>query len=233
MLAPRWPSGPASPILSPPMSLPIPAAPASRTLPRQFAYHVELTPAEVLERLHADPDIQVIAGYPARGRSDRKFLAELGRDSFRVCQNLAAGVVDTGPADLRRLALEAELVPTPRGTLVRARFARGPLSKQASFYIMWSASFLWLGLTGLTAAKLGLVGAFLALTVPAFVYDLLRASGSDDDRLQLLNLMSHMLGPAVLGDNPEENMPYRHGRRLPEALPARDPDPDDPDGELT
>lgn len=217
------------------MSLPVPAAPASRTLPRQFAYHVELTPAEVLERIHADPDVQVIAGYPARGRSDRKFLAELGRDSFRVCQNLAAGVVDTGPADLRRLALEAELVPTPRGTLVRARFARGPLTKQASFYIMWAASFAWLGLTGITAAKLGLVGAFLALTIPAFVYDLLRASGSDDDRLQMLNLMSQMLGPAVLGDNPEENMPYRHSRRLPDALPtasASDPDDDD-DGELT
>ena len=44
-----------------------------------------------------------------------------------------------------------------------------------------------------------------------------------------------VLGPAVLGDNPEENMPYRHSRRLPDALPtasASDPDDDD-DGELT
>ena len=213
------------------MSLPVPtrAAPATRLLPRHFAYHVELTPAEVLERLKADPDVQVIAGFPARGRSDRKFLAEFGRNSFRVCQNVAAGSVDTGPADLRRLALAADLVPTPRGTLVRARFARGPLSKQASFYIMWAASFMWLGFTGITGAKLGLVGAFLALTVPAFVYDLMRATGSDDDRLQLLNLMSQSLGPAVLGDNPEENMPYRHGRRLPEpaARPADDKDSDE------
>ncbi len=217
------------------MSLPTRAAPAIRLLPRQFAYHVELTPAEVLAHLSADPDVQVIAGYPARGRSDRRFLVELGRNSFRVCQNFAAGVVDTGPADLRRLALEADLVPTPRGTLVRARFARGPLSKQASFYIMWTASFMWLGLTGITAAKLGLVGAFLALTVPAFVYDLKRASGSDDDRLQLLNLMSHLLGPAALGDNPEENMPYRHGRRLTagELAPAPSDDPETDDGELT
>lgn len=200
------------------MSLPTRAAPAPRLLPRQFVYHVELTPAEVQERLRADPSVQVITGFPARGRSDRKFLAELGHRSFRVCQNLAAGAVDTGPAVLRRLGLEADLVRTTRGTLVRARFARGPLSKQASFYIMWVASFAWLGFTGITAAKLGLVGAFLALTVPAFVYDLMRATGSDEDRLELLNLMSHLLGPAVLGDNPEENMPYRHGTRLPEAL---------------
>lgn len=221
------------------MSLPTRAASAPRLLPRQFVYHVELTPAEVHERIRTDPDIQLIDGFPARARSDRKFLAELGHRSFRVCQNVAAGNVDTGPAVLRRLGLEAELTRTPRGTLVRARFARGPLSKQASFYIMWVASFAWLGLTGITAAKLGLVGAFLALTVPAFVYDLMRATGSDEDRLELLNLMEHLLGPAVLGDNPEENMPYRHARRLPEALRAstsaaasprpRDADDDDDD----
>lgn len=222
------------------MSVPSRAAPALRSLPRQFVYHVDLSPDEVEQRIKQDPDIQVVAGFPARGRSDRKFLAELGHRSFRVCQNLAAGVVDTGPAVLRRLGLEADLVRTPRGTLVRARFARGPLSKQASFYIMWVASFAWLGLTGITAAKLGLVGAFLALTVPAFVYDLMRAAGSDEDRLELLNLMAHLLGPAALGDNPEENMPYRHGRRLPEAsaatsaamtgtsdADANDEDPDD------
>lgn len=199
------------------MSLPIRATPAPRLLPAQLDYHVELSPAEVLERLKADPDVQVLDGFPARGRSDRKFLAELGRGSFRVCQNTASGTVDTGPADLRRLTLEAQLAQTPRGTLVRARFARSPLSKQASFYIMWFASFAWLGLTGLSGAKLGLVGVFLALTVPAFAYDLVRARGSDGDRLALLNLMSQLLGPAVLGDNAEENMPYRHGRRLPEA----------------
>jgi hypothetical protein len=221
------------------MSLPTRAASAPRLLPRQFVYHVELTPAEVQERIRTDPDVQIITGFPARARSDRKFLAELGRRDFRVCPNVAAGTVDTGPAVLRRLALEAELVQTPRGTLVRARFARGPLSKQASFYIMWAASFAWLGLTGITTAKLGLVGAFLALTVPAFVYDLMRAAGSDEDRIELLNLMEHLLGPAVLGDNPEENMPYRHTRRLPEAVRAstsasarpstRDADEDDED----
>lgn len=199
------------------MSLPTRAPLAHRSVPAQLAYHVELSPTEVLERLKADPDVQVLDGFPARGRSDRKFLVELGRDGFRVCQNTTAGTVDTGPADLRRLALEAHLAPTPRGTLVRARFAHGPLSKQASFYIMWFASFAWLGLTGLTASKLGLVGVFLALTVPAFAYDLMRARGSDRDRLELLNLLSQLLGPAALGDNAEENMPYRHGRRLPEA----------------
>ncbi len=207
------------------MSLPTRAASAIRLLPRQFVYHVDLSPAEVLERVQDDPEVQVVAGFPARGRSDRKFLAEFAQGGFRVCQNVAAGGnVDTGPAVLRRLALEAELVPTPRGTLVRARFDRGPLSRQASFYIMWAASFAWLGLTGVTAAKLGLVGAFLLLTIPAFVYDLMRATGSDEDRLELLNLMSHLLGPVVLGDNPEENMPYRHGRRLPESKVA-DPAP--------
>jgi len=199
------------------MSLPTRAPLAPRLLPAQLDYHVELSPAEVLERIKADPDVQVLEGFPARGHSDRKFLAELRRSSFRVCQNSASGTVDTGPADLRRLTLEAQFAATPRGTLVRARFAHGPLSKQASFYIMWVASFAWLGLTGLTAAKLGLVGAFLALTVPAFAYDLVRARGSDSDRIALLNLLSQLLGPAVLGDNGEENMPYRHGRRLPEA----------------
>ena len=199
------------------MSLPSRAESALRLLPAQLAYHVGLSPAEVLERLRDDPDVQVVAGFPARSRSDRRFLAELGAHGFRVSQNFAAGTVDTGPAVMRRLALEAHLSPTPRGTLVRARFARGPLSRQASFYIMWVASFAWLGLTGVTGAKLGLVAGFLALTVPAFIYDLVRARGSDGDRIELLNLMSRLLGPAVLGDNPEENMPYRHGRRLPEA----------------
>ncbi len=242
------------------MSLPSRAESALRLLPAQLAYHVELSPAEVLERLRDDPDVQVVAGFPAPSRSDRRFLAQLrahgfrvsqnlaaappvrlgpaspeptrsdrsslaepGAHGFRVSQNFAAGTVDTGPAVMRRLALEAHLSPTPRGTLVRARFARGPLSRQASFYIMWVASFAWLGLTGVTGAKLGLVAGFLALTVPAFIYDLVRARGSDGDRIELLNLMSRLLGPAVLGDNPEENMPYRHGRRLPEA----DADDDD------
>jgi len=206
------------------MSLPTRAPLAHRLLPVQLDYHVELSPAEVLERLKADPDVQVLEGFPARGRSDRKFLAELGRGSFRVCQNIAAGTVDTGPADLRRLTLEAQLAETPRGTLVRARFAHGPLSKQASFYIMWVASFAWLGLTGLSTAKIGLVGAFLVLTVPAFAYDLMRARGSDRDRIALLNLLSQLLGPVMLGENGEENMPYRHGRRLPEADTDTDAD---------
>lgn len=203
------------------MTTPSRAVPALRLLPQEFAYHVELSPAEVLARVESDPDVQLLTGFPARGRSDRKFLVERAGRGFRVCQNLAnSGAVDTGPAVLRRLTLEAELVPTPRGTLVRARFARGPLARQASFYVMWTASFAWLGLTGITAAKLGLIVAFLALTVPAFVYDLMRATGSDDDRVQLLNLMSHLLGPTLIGDNPEENMPYRHGHRLPEPLAA-------------
>ncbi len=224
------------------MSLPTRAAPALRLLPREFIYHVELSPAELLARVEADPDVQMITGFPARPRSDRKFLAErTATGGLRVCQNLAAGgAVDTGPAILRRLALEADLFATPRGTLVRARVARGPLSRQASFYIMWVASFAWLGLTGLSAAKLGLVAAFLALTVPAFVYDLMRATGSDEDRIELLNLLSQLVGPVLIGDNPEENMPYRHSLRLPESTPepparrpaaapapAADLDPDD------
>jgi hypothetical protein len=211
------------------MSLPTRAAPALRLLPREFIYHVELSPAELLARVEADPDVQMITGFPARGRSDRKFLAErTAAGSLRVCQNLAGGgAIDTGPAVLRRLSLEADLFATPRGTLVRARFARGPLSRQASFYIMWVASFAWLGLTGITTAKLGLVAAFLALTVPAFVYDLMRATGSDEDRLELLNLLSQLVGPVLIGDNPEENMPYRHSLRLPEAgaEPAHKPAP--------
>jgi hypothetical protein len=195
-----------------------PGTPALRMLPRQLAYRVDLSPKEVLERLRGDPDVQVVSGFPARKRSGRKFLAEIGKRKFRVCQNVqASGTVDPGPAVLSRLTLEAELVPTPRGTLVRGRLTRGPLSKQASFYVMWAASFMWLGLTGVTTAKAGLVGAFLLLTVPAFVFELARVRGNDEDRIELLNLMAHLLGPVVVGDNPEENMPYRHGRRLPPA----------------
>lgn len=191
---------------------------ALRILPRQLAYRVELSPDEVIERLRSDPDVQVVTGFPARKRSGRKFLVEIGRRKFRVCQNVqASGTVDPGPAEISRMTLEAELVPTPRGTLVRGRLTRGPLSKQASFYVMWAASFAWLGLTGFTAAKAGVVGAFLLLTVPAFAFELARGRGSDEDRIELLNLMAHLLGPVVLGDNPEENMPYRHGRRLPPA----------------
>lgn len=223
------------------MTTPSRAVPALRLIPRESAYHVELSPTEVLARVESDPEVQRVAGFPARGRSDRKFLVERTSRGFRVCQNLASGAVDTGPAVLRRLTLEAELHVTPRGTLVRARFARGPLSRQASFYIMWAASFAWLGLTGITAAKVGLIAAFLVLTVPAFIYDLLRAAGSDDDRVQLLNLLSQLLGPTLIGDNPEENMPYRHGHRLPEPItttglpprqpqrPARGADDDDDD----
>jgi len=195
-----------------------PGTPAVRMLPRQLAYRVELTPAEVLERLRRDPDVQVVSGFPARKRSGRRFLAEIGTTKFRVCQNVqASGTVDPGPAVLSRMTLEADLVVTPRGTLVRGRLTRGPLSKQASFYVMWAASFLWLGLTGVTAAKAGLVGAFLLLTVPAFVFELARGRGNDEDRIELLNLMAHLLGPVVVGDNPEENMPYRHKHRLPPA----------------
>ena len=75
------------------MSLPTRAPLAHRSVPAQLAYHVELSPTEVLERLKADPDVQVLDGFPARGRSDRKFLVELGRDGFRVCQNTTAGTV--------------------------------------------------------------------------------------------------------------------------------------------
>lgn len=196
-----------------------PNLPALRMLPRQLVYRVELTPAEVIDRLRKDPEVQVVSGFPARRRdSTRRFLAEIGRTRFRVCQNVqAGGTVDPGPAVLSRLTLEADLVATQRGTLVRGRLMRGPLSKQASFYVMWAASFIWLGLTGITGAKLGLVGAFMAMTVPAFVFELARQRGSDEERIALLNLMAHLLGPVVVGDNPEENMPYRHGRRLPPA----------------
>ncbi len=190
--------------------------PGSRPLPRSLECHVELTRAEVLEQLRSDPDVQVVTGFPAPGRSDRRFLVELGRTGFRVCKNLTGeGVVDTGPAVLRRLALEADLFPTPRGTRVIARFAQGPMSRQASFCLMWAASLAWLGLTGTTPAKLGLVAVFLALTVPAFVYDLMRAHGTDADRLELLNFIAARLGPAALGEAPADHTPYRHGQPAP------------------
>lgn len=188
-----------------------------RALPEALTYHVDLVPGEVLARLRGDEDVQVIEGFPARGRSQRKFLAELGATRFRVCQNQTAGVVDTGPAVMRRMTLEAELVPLPEGTAVRLHFARGPFARQASFWIMWATSFAWLGLTGVTNAKLGLVGMFMALTVPAFFYDLARARGTDEERLELLNLMEHLLGPSLVGDDPLLNTPYRRPRRLPQA----------------
>lgn len=188
-----------------------------RALPEALTYHVDLAPPEVLARLRGDADIQVLEGFPARSRSRRRFLAELGARKFRVCQNVTAGVVDTGPAIMRRMTLEAELVPMPQGTAVQCRFTRGPFARQASFWIMWATSLAWLGLTGLTGPKLGLVAMFMALTIPAFFYDLARARGTDEERIELLNLMEHLLGPSLVGDNPLENTPYRRPRRLPQA----------------
>lgn len=188
-----------------------------RALPEALTYHVDLTPAEVLARLRGEAEVQVVEGFPPRGRSARKYLAELRSKSFRVCQNATSGAVDTGPAALQRMTLEGELVAQPQGTAVHLRFARGPFARQASFWIMWATSLAWLGLTGATAAKLGLVGLFMALTIPAFVYDLARARGTDEERLELLNLMEHLLGPSLIGDDPLENTPYRRARRLPQA----------------
>lgn len=188
-----------------------------RALPEALTYHVDLTPNEVLARLRSDADVQILQGFPARGRSQRRFLAEIGPQRFRVCQNLTQGQVDTGPAVMQRMTLEASLTQLPQGTAVSLRFARGPLTRQASFWIMWTASFAWLGLTGLTTAKLGLVAAFMLLTVPAFIYDLTRARGTDEERLELLNLMEHLLGPSLVGEDPLENTPYRRTRRLPQA----------------
>lgn len=199
------------------MTLPATATSALRALPEALTYTVDLSPGEVLARVRGDADVQVLQGFPARRRSNRRFLAELGRSSFRVCQNVRTdGAVDTGPAVMRRMTLQAELVPLPQGTAVRVRFARGPFHRQASFWIMWTASFAWLGLTGITSAKLALVGMFMALTLPAFVYDLTQARGTDEERLELLNLMEHLLGPSLVGENPLENTPYRQARRLPQ-----------------
>jgi hypothetical protein len=194
-----------------------PAQVPLRALPEALTYRVDLAPAEVLARLRGDADIQIVEGYPARSRTRRRFLAELGPRNFRVCQNLTGGVVDTGPAVMRRMTLEAELVPMPQGTAVQLRFTRGPFARQASFWIMWATSLAWLGLTGITGAKLGLVAMFMALTVPAFIYDLARARGTDEERIELLNLMEHLLGPSLVGENPLENTPYRRPRRLPQA----------------
>lgn len=188
-----------------------------RALPEALTYHVDLTPAEVLARLQGDGEVQVLQGFPARSRTQRKFLAELGSTSFRVCQNLTGGVVDTGPAVMRRMTLEGELVLQPQGTAVRLRFRHGPFARQASFWIMWATSFAWLGLTGVTAAKAGLVAAFMLLTIPAFLYDLSRARGTDEERIELLNLMEHLLGPSLIGEGPLERTPYRRARRLPQA----------------
>jgi len=188
-----------------------------RALPEALTYRVDLAPGEVLARLRGDADVQILEGFPARGRTRRKFLAELGTRKFRVCQNVTAGVIDTGPAVMRRMTLEAQLVPMPQGTAVQVRFTRGPFARQASFWIMWATSLAWLGLTGITGAKLGLVGMFMALTVPAFFYDLARARGTDEERIELLNLMEHLLGPSLVGENPLENTPYRRPRRLPQA----------------
>jgi hypothetical protein len=188
-----------------------------RALPEALTYHVDLTPNEVLARLRGDGDVQVVQGFPARGRTQRRFLAEIGPQRFRVCHNVTQGQVDTGPAAMHRMTLEAALTPLPQGTAVSLRFARGPLTRQASFWVMWTASFAWLGLTGLTTAKLGLVAAFMLLTVPAFIYDLTRARGTDEERIELLNLMEHLLGPSLVGEDPLENTPYRRTRRLPQA----------------
>lgn len=187
-----------------------------RALPESLVYQVDLTPAEVLARLRGDADVQVLQGFPAQGRSQRKFLAELGPSAFRVSPNLNAGVVDTGPAVIRRVTLAAELEAGPQGTAVRLHFERGPQTRQAHFWIMWATSLTWLAVTGVTSAKLGLIAAFFALTIPAFVYDRVRARGTDQERVELLSLIEHLLGPSLIGD-PLANTPYRRARALPQA----------------
>ncbi len=196
-----------------------------RTLPDEATYLVELPPLAVLGRLRADARVAVVPALPARPPSGPRFLAVVGERRFSVVHNAGPSTIDPGAAGGRGLTLEAELEPTPQGTRVSARFRPGPATRQLFYWVVWAACFLWLAATGLTSGKIVLVVAFVVITAPVYLYERRRARGTPEDRIELLNLMEHLLGPAAIGTSAAEQTPYRDGH----PAPASDDDDDDDD----
>ncbi|MCB9707089.1 MAG: hypothetical protein H6711_34930 [Myxococcales bacterium] len=212
------------------MSLPAPAD-DPRRLPEAGSYRVDISPAAIRERLAADEEVSLVKRFPPRSRTRHRYLAMLTDEGFRVIQNQGQSTLDGGPPVVRRFHLEAAIEPRSDGALVETRFERGPELRQLRYLVLWASAIAWLVLTGFTGAKLGMVVALAVMTIPAWIYDRRIARGSREDRIELLNLMERLLGPALIGQSPAEKTPYRDGHpALPgaEQAPAsgeRDPEP--------
>ncbi|MEZ4381925.1 MAG: hypothetical protein R3A79_11310 [Nannocystaceae bacterium] len=190
------------------MSVPARRRPA---LPEVSTYRVDIPQAEVLTRLEADPRVAMVKRFPPRSRSQHRFLAMRTPGGFRVIQNLGNTTLDGGPPVVHRFHLEAAITPTAEGASVQVSFVRGPQLRQLNYLVLWGFTVTWLLVTGVTSGKLGLVALLFALTAPALVRDRRKAAGAPSDRLELLNLMESLLGPALIGESPAEKTPYRDG----------------------
>ena len=185
--------------------------PAALALPMPSTLRVDIPPSAILERLEADEQVAMVKRFPPRSRSQRPFLAMRTEEGFAVIQNIGMTPIDGGPPEVRRVHLAVRVRPTAEGAVVDATFERGPQLRQVRYLVLWGSAFAWLGATGMTGAKLGMVLALLALTVPALIHDRIKARGTRGDRIALLNLMQHLLGSAMIGQSPAEQTPYRDG----------------------
>lgn len=190
------------------MSVPARRRPA---LPEISTYRVDISQAEVLAKLEADARVAMVKRFPPRSSSHHRFLAMRTPGGFCVIQNIGNSTLDGGPPVVHRFHLEATVTPTNEGATIQASFVRGPQLRQLNYLVLWGFAVTWLLVTGVTGGKLGLVAVLFGLTVPALVRDRSKANGSREDRLELLNLMEALLGPALIGESPAEKTPYRDG----------------------
>lgn len=148
-------------------------------------------------------------------------MVELTRDGFLLYPNLPQQGLPASPSSIRptpikQLYLRVSMVALPQEhTRIHLSFAYKPKTARINFWLMWITCLAWVYLTGFTPAKLVLVGILFVVTLPAFLFEHRLVGGSQETRLELLNYMQHLVGPALLGENREENMPYRHEHALP------------------
>ncbi|MBK8263192.1 MAG: hypothetical protein IPK80_17850 [Nannocystis sp.] len=185
-------------------------SPARRSPLDTSTYLVELLPSAVLGRLRADPRILVVPALPARTSSERRFLAALTPEGVQLCQNIGRSAM-AGPPEVRRFFLEAAVSADPQGARVVCRFRPGPGPRQLRYWAVWLVCGLWPVVTGVTAGKVALVAMLVAITLPVLLIELYQARGTAAARLELLNLLEQLLGPAEIGSSAAEHTPYRDG----------------------
>ena len=187
------------------------AAKQDRAIPTQTSYLVKLSSQAILNQLRHDANVQIGSSLPSL--QSYGFSAELTKNGFFLCANLSQNLqtASSRSNSYKRIYLRVTLIPLQENyTRVQLSFIRKPESTRVNFWFMWITCFLWLYLTGFTTTKLALVGVLMAVTLPAFFFARRLRIGSDEDRLELLNYMQRLLGPSLVGENREENMPYRH-----------------------
>jgi len=198
-------------------------------VPASVRYRVALSPAQVLERLAAVPEIAPYrpGRFPDLGDPvpARAFVAELGEHRLRVATTGArpgrtSGVSASrgfgeGGGMLPTLELVGTLLETAGTTqvdlrLVRRRSARGA-HRWAGFVVVVAAGLAWLALgSGALVQRAVVLGIAAACMSPAVILDAARALRERRERLELLALMERVLGPVALDD--AEHSPYRNPR---------------------